>query len=125
MIKRIVAIALISTSPVAFAQTPDPFTEVRFCGEPRRTEDGRIYRSRAVLRAFKEIYPCPATGLSEGTCPGWSMDHVIPLACGGCDAVYNLQWLPNELKTTAGTGKDRFERVIYQTSIQCNPSAAK
>lgn len=86
----------------------------RYCGTPVRDADGDIVRSSAVLRAFKKIHPCPSTGLSTGACPGWSIDHVVPLACGGCDAIYNLQWLPNDQKSTAGDhAKDRFERKIY------------
>jgi len=32
------------------------------------------------------------TGLTSGPCPGYVKDHVLPLACGGSDAVSNLQW---------------------------------
>jgi len=37
------------------------------------------------------------------------MDHVIPLACGGGDAIQNLQWLP----TAAWREKSKWERKIY------------
>ena len=79
------------------ATTVLPKEEMRYCGAPLRNADGTIARSSAVLSAFKRAHPCPATGLSTGACPGWIMDHVIPLACGGCDAVANLQWLPTDL----------------------------
>lgn len=97
--------------------------DTRFCGEPARDATGRIQRDQGVLRAFKKRYPCPSTGQTTGACPGWAIDHVIPLACGGCDAMHNLQWLPNDLKSAAVTGKDRFERKIYETSIECSNPA--
>jgi hypothetical protein len=88
--------------------------EIRYCGPPPRNKNGEIIRSAAVLRAFKKIHPCPLTGKSDGACDGWSVDHPIPLVCGGCDAVSNMQWLPNEIKSCAGTlCKDRWERKVY------------
>lgn len=89
-----------------------PLDETRICGEPARNASGQIIRRSDVLRAFKQIHPCPATGFSTGACPGWSIDHILPLACHGCDEVGNLQWLPNKLKTCAGICKDRWERKI-------------
>lgn len=51
---------------------------------------------------------------STGACSGWALDHIISLDCGGVDAVYNLQWLPLDIKSCAGIHcKDRFERKIY------------
>lgn len=95
-------------TPLAWSQ------DARYCGPPARDEDGVILRSRAVLRDFQRLYPCPSTGLQRGACPGWFKDHTIPLVCGGCDAIENLQWLPGETKTCAGTVcKDRWERRVY------------
>ena len=50
-------------------------------------------------------HPCPATGLTSGRCPGYVKDHIVPLACGGPDAVSNMQW------QTVGEGraKDKWE----------------
>jgi hypothetical protein len=50
------------------------------------------HRSASVKREFQLTYPCPATGRTSGACPGYVKDHVLPLACGGPDAVSNLQW---------------------------------
>lgn len=56
--------------------------------------------------AFKREHPCPATGRSSGRCPGYVIDHVNPLECGGADAPYNTQW-----QTVAqGKAKDKTER---------------
>jgi len=45
------------------------------------------HRSRAVTREFQREHPCPSTGRTSGACPGYRKDHVVPLACGGPDAV--------------------------------------
>jgi len=69
-------------------------------------------RSTTVYNHFRRIHPCPSTGLYSGPCPGWQVDHIIPLAACGCDTVDNMQWLPEILKTCAGVCKDRWERKI-------------
>jgi hypothetical protein len=100
------------------AQALDPLVEVRTCGAPARNADGSIKRSSAVLAAFRRANPCPSTGLTTGACPGWALDHVIPLASCGCDAVWNLQWLPNAMKSAAGDlPKDRWERRVYVCKV--------
>ena len=66
----------------------------------------REYRSREVTREFQREHPCPSTGLTSGACPGYRKDHVNPLACGGPDAVSNLQWQT----VAAAKAKDRWER---------------
>lgn len=112
---RLAFLLLISLQ--AFAM--DPLTEQRYCGPPKRSASGEIIRRADVLAAFKRAHPCPSTGRTTGACLGWSMDHVIPLACGGCDAVSNLQWLPLSIKICADPHcKDRFERKIYCDSPQ-------
>ncbi|WP_290964148.1 HNH endonuclease signature motif containing protein [Hydrogenophaga sp.] len=99
---------LLLVASLALAQDP------RYGGPPERDADGNIKRSRAVLREFQRIHPCPSTGLQSGSCPGWFKDHVIPLVCGGADSIVNLQWMPGEIKTCAGTTcKDRWERRVY------------
>ena len=50
------------------------------------------YRSASVKHDFQLMHRCPATGRTSGACPGYVKDHVAPLACGGPDAVSNLQW---------------------------------
>lgn len=49
-------------------------------------------RSAAEVRAFKRENPCPSTGQPRGACPGWIVDHIIPLCAGGADAPSNMQW---------------------------------
>jgi hypothetical protein len=72
----------------------------------QRDSNGRIRRSTAAKDAFKREHPCPSTGKSSGSCPGYVIDHVQPLECGGADAPFNMQW-----QTIAdGKAKDRTER---------------
>lgn len=49
-------------------------------------------RSSSVRRQFQLIQPCPATHSTVGPCPGWVVDHQIPLCAGGRDALSNMQW---------------------------------
>jgi hypothetical protein len=71
-----------------------------------RDSHGKIKRSGAAKDAFKRENPCPATGKSTGSCPGYVIDHVNPLECGGADAPSNMQW-----QTVAdGKAKDKAER---------------
>lgn len=119
--KRLLLLALVSLPALAepLSDHPvSPLEEQRYCGPPARAASGEIKRRADVLAAFRRAHPCPVTGLSTGACTGWAIDHVIPLACGGCDAVSNLQWLPNGLKSVAVIGKDRFERKIYCAPMQ-------
>lgn len=63
-------------------------------------------RSEAAKDAFKRQHPCPSTGKSSGACPGYVIDHVNPLACGGLDAPSNMQWQT----VSQGKAKDKVER---------------
>ena len=72
-----------------------------------RDSRGRIRRSAAAKSDFKRAHPCPSTRRSTGPCPGYVIDHVNPLACGGADSPSNMQW-----QTTADAkAKDKTERI--------------
>lgn len=72
-----------------------------------RNRHGHIKRSKAAKDAFKREHPCPANGRRSGPCPGYVIDHVKPLACGGADDPSNMQW-----QTVAeGKAKDKWERA--------------
>ncbi len=58
-----------------------------------RDSYGRFKRSAAVKYEFKKSNPCPATGRPRGACPGYEIDHIVPLKHGGADATDNMQWL--------------------------------
>ena len=67
-------------------------------------------RSQTAKNEFKKLYPCPTNGNRKGPCPGYVIDHIKPLACGGEDAPLNMQW-----QTAAeGKAKDKWERKDCQ-----------
>jgi len=68
--------------------------------------EARIKRSSAAISAFKHSHPCPSTGAARGRCPGWIIDHVAPLACGGDDTPSNMQWQTID----DAKAKDKWER---------------
>jgi len=60
-----------------------------------------------VRAAFVKLHPCPTTNKPRGACPGYVVDHVVPLCAGGADHPSNLQW-----QTVADAKvKDRAERA--------------
>lgn len=103
----ILIIFLFIVSPYVEAQ------DIRMCG-------GYPERSWKTVKSFRDLYPCPSTALHVGSCPGWQVDHVIPLAVGGCDSIENLQWLPKVIKTgkKETCSKDRWERIVYSDNPQ-------
>jgi hypothetical protein len=99
--------------------------EIRYCGPPARLADGSIRRRADVIAAFRKFHPCPGTLKFTGACANWSINHEIPLACGGCDAVFNMRWLPNDVKSAAGPhAVDRFERKINAATPPIADTAA-
>ena len=112
MMRYLLCAVILATAPISIA---GPLDETRYCGPPKRNAAGDIIRRADVRNAFRKLHACPSTGEFIGACPGWSIDHVVPLVSCGCDAVSNMQWLPNEIKSAAGTiAKDRWERRVYQ-----------
>lgn len=71
----------------------------------QRDSHGKIARDPRQLNAFKKQHPCPATGKTYGSCPGYTVDHVIPLKRGGADSPSNMQWQTN----AAAKQKDKWE----------------
>jgi hypothetical protein len=70
-----------------------------------RDSRGRIGRSSAAKHAFERQQPCASIGRSSGACPGYVVDHVRPLECGGADAPSNMQWQT----IAASKAKDKTE----------------
>lgn len=74
--------------------------------------DACAKRHRSVKLAFVRAHACPATGLHKLPCPGYVIDHIVPLCDRGLDKPSNMQW-----QTVAeGKAKDKLERR------QCSPS---
>lgn len=65
-------------------------------------------RSPKQVSLFRAVHPCPVTGTVRGSCPGYVVDHVVPLCAGGLDHPSNMQW-----QTVADAKiKDREERRL-------------
>lgn len=77
---------------------------IAFCAM-NTANSAEYIRSKKVLRSFVNQQACPATGLHRLPCPGYVIDHIKTLACGGADAVENLQWQTRE----EAKAKDRWE----------------
>ena len=63
-------------------------------------------RSHAARAAFQREHPCPSTGKQRGACPGYIVDHIVPLCAGGPDEPRNMQWQTDDDSQV----KDRAER---------------
>jgi hypothetical protein len=53
-------------------------------------------RSPAARAEFQRMHPCPVNAARRGPCPGYQIDHIKPLKCGGPDRYTNMQWLTVE-----------------------------
>jgi hypothetical protein len=71
-----------------------------YCTSCARDAHGRILRAEAAKRAFMR-----QTGFPHGR-PGYVIDHIFPLACGGADNTSNMQWQT----IAASKAKDKIER---------------
>ena len=80
-----------------------------FCGDAVATACPPVARSAAIVRQFRATHPCPGTGQVQPRCPGYVVDHIVPLCAMGTagDVMANLQWQP----VADAKAKDRQERA--------------
>jgi hypothetical protein len=77
-----------------------------------------VYRDSKQVKSFRANHACPATKKVQKTCPGYIVDHVIALDCGGRDLPSNMQYQT----LAAAKAKDKWER----SAINCkHPTKAK
>ena len=79
----------------------DPLPLSVRCGYRLRDWRGHFVRCSAARAAFERDNPCPSTGQPRGACPGYVVDHIVPLKRGGADLPSNMQW------QTAQDAKDK------------------
>ena len=79
---------------------------IALCSVAPTTAYSRQERSQVAKDDFKYSHPCPANGNNHGSCPGYVIDHVTALVCGGADAPSNMQWQ----SVAEGKAKDKWER---------------
>jgi hypothetical protein len=75
-------------------------------------------RDRAEVRAFRAQHACPATAQHRGACPGFQVDHVVPLCAGGEDKPHNMQWIAvddHRFKTLVDVRECRKLRKVANT----------
>jgi hypothetical protein len=84
-----------ATKPLPPPPPPSSSTKIT-----TRDAHGRIARSESEKHEFER-----QTGYPHGR-PGYVVDHIRPLACGGADAPSNMQWQT----VAAAKAKDKVER---------------
>lgn len=95
----------LSSHPGTEPTKASPKHSTKRVGDVPRDHHGKIKRDPEQRRAFMHSHACPSTGKTSGACPGYVVDHVVPLKRGGADHPSNMQW-----QTTAqAKAKDRWE----------------
>jgi hypothetical protein len=98
---------LLFLSSLAYGSTHSTRSHSSYSHHHRTHSHGTIKRSSAARAAFMRQHPCPSTGKIRGRCPGYVVDHVHALECGGADSPINMQW-----QTVADSkAKDKTERL--------------
>lgn len=75
-------------------------------------------RDHRALRAFRLDNPCPTTGQVKGACPGWVVDHIVPLCAGGADKPINMQWQAKAIAKEKDADELRLCRWIREAYEQ-------
>lgn len=91
------------------------------------------HRSQTVVDTFRKTHPCPkvlegkscTTYVRAGSrfvvdkiCGACVEDHICPLACGGVDAVDNLQWLRAQTNLVKGADCSACKEVFTSCNVR-------
>lgn len=97
----VLALALAApVRPGAVGEQTCPFPAQLLPHRVRHAKTGELIRSRQAIAEFKRC-----TGFPKGR-PGYVIDHIFPLACGGPDVPENMIWQ----RADQAKLKDRWER---------------
>ena len=78
-------------------------------------------RDPKQVTEFRKTHPCPSTNKTTGACPGWIVDHLVPICFGGMDSPLNMQW--QELAQSRI--KDKFEMEACALKVALAASKLK
>ena len=88
---------------------------IAVCSVTPITSYARQERSEKAKDSFKYSHPCPSNGNNHGACPGYVIDHITALACGGANDQSNMQWRKARLRTNGSVKVVR--RVILEAAL--------
>lgn len=99
--------AMLTTLAVGIGVTAFGESRPDYCR--RDVGDDRFDPRLSERAPLPREHPCPSTGQTTGACPDYRRDHVVPLACGRPDAVWNMWWqtVPD------ARAKDTWERRVW------------
>lgn len=90
-----------TTAKTTSTSKPSTTHRSTYCVSCARDAKGRILRGEGAKTAFMK-----QTSYPHGR-PGYVIDHIKPLACGGADNSSNMQWQT----TQEAKAKDKWERA--------------
>lgn len=89
--RRTIIIILVFLVMTTFAEARNRVeTYIDLNGIRRVQKTGKIYRDYKAVNDFKRTHPKPEDGHA------YDIDHIMPLAKGGADKPYNMQWVRTE-----------------------------
>ena len=76
-------------------------------------------RDRKETALFRAKHPCPATNEPSGKCPGYVVDHIVPLCAGGADHISNMQWQTRAEAKQKDARERRYCRCLKKPHATC------
>ncbi len=121
MNRRVIVVSIVAAgcacaAPIASSAPPaarNPSAVAVESAHPSSSADSvRPAPGNPARSKFIAEHPCPVKDARKGSCPGWIVGYIRPLACGGHDDPSNMQW------QTPAAAKDKasWERTCHQRS---------